>query len=787
MDFQQKIYEIEILIRQEKFSETLGELEILDNLLNIQISSIEKGCLEYLTSKCLYHLGRYKDAFSKAESAFKRYRDSCENTRIAQIQILLAKISFALGSLREAEQYACDAISTNRRIEDQVQLSHSYALLAHICFVTGNLEKSKEYLVMATDLAERAHNTKMIAHMRGNLGRVQSLSGDWETAEENLRASLDYNQEEKNEPSQCIDLLSLGYLYSLKCEYRRSEDILLKAYELSEKNDLLRETGIYYEYAGHLAFCMGNEKIASTNFSKAIDIATTDTLNRSLIAQTYRLWAELLVVQNETDKALSYCQESLQASKYLGEKVEEAVVYRILGQIFSTKGNQEESRKNFENALSLLQRLGVKYELARAYLEAGKSKVFDYHERMGYLCNAEKLLKNLNLRYWLGWVNLGIADLLFEQRQYDNAQFFVTEAEKLFRESNDHKPMRKVSDMRHSIESALFESNMIAKSNGKVTFGNVITRNTEMREIIERLKQIEDYDISILLEGETGSGKDLLAKASHYSSCRRNKRFVAINCAALPENLLENELSGHKKGAYTGADKDKPGLFEEAEGGTLYLDQVEEIPLAIQVKLLRAIEEKEITRLGETKPRKIDVRIICSSIKNLKEMVRNGKFREDLYYRISTLEIKIPPLRDRKEDIPVLINHFLKQYGVGEEKTKELISNGTTDKFLAYAWPGNIRELDNCIKRIAILSEATGTTLSEFLPEELKQSSKEIKHKNNNPLRERVDDFERNEIIKALEETSWNKSKAARSLGEPEGTIRSKMKRLNITPCKFVA
>ena len=787
MDFQQKIHEIEILIRQEKFSEALGELEILDNLLDIQISSNEKGCIEYQISKCLYNLGRYKEALTRAESAFKRYRDSSENTRVAQTQILLAKIAFALGNLRDAEQYACDAISTNRRIENQTQLSHSYALLAHICFVTGNLERSTEHLVMATDLAKSTQNTKMIAHMQGNLGRIQTLAGDWEPAEENLKASLNYNREKKNEPSQCIDLLSLGYIYSLRGEYKRSEDILLKAYELSEKNNLSREMGIYYEYAGHLAFCMGYEKIASTNYSKAIDMATTNAPNKSLIAQTYRLWAELLVDQNQIDKALTYCYESLQASKSLGEKVEEGVAYRILGQIFSIKGDQEESRRHFESALVLLQRLGIKYELAKANLEAGKSQVFDYHERMGYLCNAERLFKELNLRFWLGLVNLGMADLLFEQRQCDNAQIFLTEAEKLFNELNDRKQMRKVSDMRHSIESALFESNMVAKSNGKVTFDNVVTRNTEMREIIEKLKQIEDYDISILLEGETGSGKDLLAKASHYSSCRRNKRFVAINCAALPESLLENELSGHKKGAYTGADKDKSGLFEEAEGGTLYLDQVEEIPLAMQVKLLRAIEEKEITRLGETKPRKIDVRIICSSIKNLKEMVKNGKFREDLYYRISTFEIKIPPLRGRKEDILVLINHFLKQYGVRERKIKELISNGTMEKFLAYAWPGNIRELDNCIKRIAILSEATGTTLSEFLPDELKQSSKEAVHKKSKSLRERIDDFERNEIIMALEENNWNKSKAARGLGEPEGTIRSKMKRLNITPCKFVA
>jgi len=258
-------------------------------------------------------------------------------------------------------------------------------------------------------------------------------------------------------------------------------------------------------------------------------------------------------------------------------------------------------------------------------------------------------------------------------------------------------------------------------------------------------------------------------------------KFVAVNCAAFPEHLLENELFGHKKGAYTGADKDKPGLFEVAEGGTLYLDQVEEIPMPIQVKLLRAIEEKQITRLGDTTPRKINCTIVSSTIEDLKEAAKNGKFRQDLYFRLNTLHLKIPPVRRRKEDIPHLVRHFLKEYGVKERKIREFEKNGIIKKFVGYNWPGNVRELDNEIKRMAVLAEAGDKDPADFLSEKLDRTPDDQVSSQETPLPRRVDDFEKRIIIDTLEECDWNKSEAARRLGIPEGTLRSKMKKLEIS------
>jgi len=783
----ERIKLIESLVKQEKFAQALREIQKLESHLNVDFSPGEEGDIYYLASLCLYNLGRYKEALAKAMIVYETSKNSSENNKVARIQNILGRINLGLGDLKNAELHASDAISTYRRTGDLAVMVNSYNLIARICFMKCDFEKCVEYLNEAKEISEKVDELKMVALIQGNLGRVYTLLGYWREAEKNLEISLCYNQKEGNELGLCRDLLSLGFVSFLRRNFQRSKSFLARALELAQKNDFLRELGIYYEYAGQLAHSKGNEKQAYANFLKALEIGQTIYPSGYLKSQTYRLLAEIQVDHKEFDQAFISCKKSLEASVALREKIEEGAAYRILGQIYSAKGEKGRSREYFQKSVSLLQQIGAKYELARAYLETGRSESFDYYKRLGFLSNAESLFRNLNSKYHLGLVNLAVANLLVEQKDYRSAQVFLTEAERLFRESNDRKELLRVANSRSAIEEALFQSRMIAKSNGRVTFDNVVTKNTEMREIIEKLKQIKDYDISILLEGETGTGKDLLAKAIHYSSRRKDKRFVAVNCAALPESLLENELFGHTKGAYTGADKDQPGLFEEAEGGTLYLDQVEEIPMPTQVKLLRAIEEKEINRLGETKPRKIDVRIISSSIDDLKAAVKNEKFRQDLYFRLNTFDITIPPLRDRKEDIPLLVRHFLKEYKVQEVRIREFERNGTIKKFLGYDWPGNVRELDNEIKRIVVLAQAGDKDPCGFLSEKLDHSTSNEVLSNEASLSYQLAEFEKEKIIEALRQANWVKLRAARLLGIPEGTLRSKLKKYKIFPPTFAS
>lgn len=312
----------------------------------------------------------------------------------------------------------------------------------------------------------------------------------------------------------------------------------------------------------------------------------------------------------------------------------------------------------------------------------------------------------------------------------------------------------------------------------KSAFSNIITQNSEMLELLWKLSQVKDTNLSILLEGETGTGKDLVAKAIHYNSDRANKNFVPVNCAAFPETLLENELFGHKKGAYTGALQDKIGLLEEADGGTLYLDEITGISLTTQIKLLRALEDKEITRLGDTKPKKIDIRVISSTCQEVKAQIEKGQFRKDLFFRLNTIHVKLPPLRQRKEDIPLLVNHFMETHSLKGESISSKISPALMELFTDYDWPGNIRELENEVKRLVAIKGGEAVVASDILSE--KFGTEEDVGLQNLSLYERVALLERQQIIRALVENNWVKKSAASSLRIPESSLRFKIKQHKI-------
>lgn len=237
------------------------------------------------------------------------------------------------------------------------------------------------------------------------------------------------------------------------------------------------------------------------------------------------------------------------------------------------------------------------------------------------------------------------------------------------------------------------------------SFGNIVAKSSSMLKIFDVIKKIADYKTTVLILGESGTGKELIAKAVHYNSIRREKPLVAVNCGGIPENLLESELFGHMKGAFTDAYRAKKGLFEEAHGGTLFLDEVGELPLSLQVKLLRALQEEEIRPLGDTRSVNVDVRIIAATARNLAQEASKGTFREDLFYRLNVLTINVPPLRERQEDIPLLVDHFIKKYNKRLGTSMEGVSSEVMHSLINYDWRGNVRELENIIERAMVLTE----------------------------------------------------------------------------------
>ena len=312
---------------------------------------------------------------------------------------------------------------------------------------------------------------------------------------------------------------------------------------------------------------------------------------------------------------------------------------------------------------------------------------------------------------------------------------------------------------------------------GRYQVGDLITRSQAMHKILDVLPQIAASDSTVLIQGETGTGKELLARAIHNLSDRSKKPFIAINCGALPDTLLESELFGYKSGAFTGANKDKIGRFGLAEGGTLLLDEIAEVSQALQVKLLRVLQERSYEPLGGTSTINTDVRVIAACNTNLTALIKEGKFRQDLYYRINVIKLQLPPLRDRKEDIPLLIEHFVDRFNETQDKTIKGVDQETMALLMNHDYPGNIRELENIIEHAFVLCPG-GYITTKCIPEETRRH-KYVEMKSFG-MEKAVNAVESQAIIEALKRNNYNRTAAARDLGIHKSTFFRKIKNLGI-------
>jgi Nif-specific regulatory protein len=958
-----RINNIESLVAKRDCEKAKTELEKLKK--GKGRFSVDEGELYYLESLILYGSTQYQEALEKARKAYELLKYTSRHRNIAQVQHLLGNIFIASGNLKQAEIEIRDALASYRRVGDELGMAHGQNKLAQIFFIKSEYDRAIDSLNEATGHARNTKNhASLVALLLGNLGRVYLLLGDWTKAKKYFQDSIKQNEITKNQPSICRNLLSLGYIAQLQREFNQAHDFYQKAYRIIEKNDLKRERGIYHEYLGELALDQKNLDEAFQHVSQAIQMGEEFAPQSSLVCQSYRILAQLQLDARKLNLAESFCQKSLEVSKSLSEKLEEGIIYRILGEIYALRNNKKISSDYFNLSISYLEKIGSKFELAKTYLVAGDSGVLEPQEALDLLKKAKKIFKELKVDYYLSLTDFALARVEFENEAYDRSVEFLNRSENLLKSLKTDDPkaegkLAEISSFRLKVEKTLsekslsfenqynifkrflseveyrgiqdgginqgfeilakriqanrgfvllkdgnnkefsvtsvfnpkelktsqimsrfatlvseiqsggdgvpgellslskpvisttgefppkvgfFENGMkigsllliplkigeelkgilylsrdrngvFTKSFGqnelnlavafadiialklteiqnrkleeenlrlkeqlkeKSAFSNIITQNSEMLELLWKLSQVKDTNLSILLEGETGTGKDLIAKAIHYNSERKNKKFVAVNCAAFPETLLENELFGHKKGAYTGASQDKNGLLEEASGGTLYLDEITGISLTTQIKLLRALEDKEITRLGETNPRKIDIRVISSTSQEVKDQIEKGLFRKDLFFRLNTIHVKLPPLRQRREDIPLLIHHFIETHSPEGESKFSKLSPAIMELFTNYDWPGNIRELENEVKRLVAIKGGEAVVASDILSEKL--GTKEDANLQNLSLYQRVALLERQQILRALVENNWVKKAAASSLHIPESSLRFKIK-----------
>jgi len=344
------------------------------------------------------------------------------------------------------------------------------------------------------------------------------------------------------------------------------------------------------------------------------------------------------------------------------------------------------------------------------------------------------------------------------------------------------KPVN-LAELRIQVARAMHHQNLVKENallrrqlGARAGFEAIVGESPEIKALIEQLRLVADTTATVLIEGESGTGKELVAHAIHKNSRRASKPFIPIHCGALCETLIESELFGHEKGAFTGALARKPGLIEMADGGTLFLDEIGEIPLSTQVKLLRFLETREFMRVGGVEPRKVDIRVIAATNRNLKEEVEEGRFREDLYYRLNVVKVTIPPLRSRRTDIPILVNHFLREFGERHGKPELSLTQEALQKLQAYHWPGNVRQLKNVVENLVIFAQSPVIGV-ENLPSEIAgQPAEKIDYAPGMPL----DELERQAILKTLEATGGNRSKAASMLGISRRTLIRRIKELGV-------
>jgi DNA-binding NtrC family response regulator len=334
------------------------------------------------------------------------------------------------------------------------------------------------------------------------------------------------------------------------------------------------------------------------------------------------------------------------------------------------------------------------------------------------------------------------------------------------------------SSLRQEIDS------LRSELKSRFQFKNIIGQSGKMQEVFRALEKVVNSNVTVLIQGESGTGKELIARAIHYHSpTRSTKPFVAVNCSALPESLLESELFGHEKGSFTGATGRRVGKFEVANGGSIFLDEIGLMTQATQAKVLRVLQEREFERVGGNEMIKVDVRVISATNKDLEEAIKTGEFREDLYYRISVFPIKLPPLRERKEDVPLLAAHFLDKYAKQENKELEDIAPDALELLMAYNWPGNVRELENCIERAVVLA-----TTREITPKDLPNSVRSIGEKkiyeSDNTLSSWIEKLEEDALRNALLENGGNISQTAKKLGIGRATIYRKAKKYGLPMVK---
>jgi transcriptional regulator with PAS, ATPase and Fis domain len=598
----------------------------------------------------------------------------------------------------------------------------------------------------------------------------------------------------------------LGIAYFYLTQYSRSLEMYYTAYLIASKSHLTPEQVIFCNYMlGYNLFWLNRPNQATPQFLKVEKYFQqygdeTALMNKEIHFLTLISLGHCYICKNDLEKAEEIIQRKLFS---LEGSINNFNYYILKAQYLMERKEYAQARqclqdyiKNNESPENLLGMAMTKIHLARAELldkqvdaaiqtlESG----FKYAQQLKLndcICHIFLLLSKCYIIKGMpgkaAMIENKIKPIL---NKLDIAWFYeINRAVE-----QDYNQLQPIYQTSFSVPQLIVDKSEAYYQS--VTSANaIITKSNSMMDIFSLIGQVAPTNLPILIQGETGTGKELIARAIHNNSLRKENIWLATNCGSIPETLLENELFGHDKGAFTDAKEDKKGYIELASEGTLFLDEIADMSLAMQQKLLRVMDEKLVWRVGSEKPIQIDTRFIFASNKNIEELVKAKKFREDLYYRVNTIVITLPPLRDRKDDIPLLVNHFLTKYAVNHPSSLvPVVSSEVLSSLQSYSWPGNVRELENEIKRICALYPGNNLITEKMLPERLIYNQGGIRSYGNNhntalslkPLKEAKRLAEENVIIEMLKKCNYNITRTAQQLGCRRQYLQRKIKNLNI-------
>jgi len=692
-----------------------------------------RAILLYYCARCEFELGRIDESSATATRALELADKIGDQPKAALALLMLGIAAYRNGDLMLARDYAEQALGLFRRLGDEgrVAIARNNIGLIHkqLCEWDSALAAFRSVLEIQRRLGLYGETALPLM----NMGIVHQKMGEWTAAEEHYRACESVMLQLGNDMFLARTYIGLGNVARLQRKFPEAETHLLAALDRARRKAANREEVLALEFLGELDFDRGRPERAVSRYHEAMTLAERSAPEGDLIVEIERRRAEALVALGRLDEAERSLDRATRLARLTDDKLEHAIAHRVAGEIAVARGRRLDARQSWEQAATLLSACRERFESARVQLLLARS-TDDARAARTHALRACSLFAEVGSQFWM------------EQAEAELARM-----------------------MGPGLVTAPTRSDSLLGKRHRAP--GLVGASNAMRTAETLARRAAATELSVLVTGETGTGKELVARTIHSQSPRAARPFLAVNCGALRADLALSQLFGHRKGAFTGAHAEGVGLVEAAHGGTLFLDEAGELPLDVQVTLLRFLESGEYLRLGETQVRRADVRIIAATNRVLRGGDAERMFRRDLLYRLNEIEIRLPALRERVEDIVPLAKHFLSFYG-GLDGPR--LSHDGESLLVSYGWPGNVRELENVMKRLTALHSDSGEldarAILPLLADPPQRASERADRRAN----------ERDDIVTAWRQAHGNKSRLADLLGISRKTLYARLKRLDL-------